>query len=184
MTTFFYSSSTGGFYRSDIHVNQLPADAVGITAEQYTALLEAQSTGIAITSDSNGAPVAIPPAAPTAAALLATAQGTQTQTLKSACAATIIGGFTSTALGTSAAYGSQQTDQSNLLSVVASTAGGSLWCQEPGSEWSFVDHTAAQALKVLADWQTFRTAQQSKYASLVAQVNGATTVEAVQSITW
>lgn len=54
----FYSKSTGGFYTTDIHGNNIPVDAVEITSEQYSALLQAQSNGASIQADADGYPVA------------------------------------------------------------------------------------------------------------------------------
>lgn len=61
----FYSESTGGFYATEIHGNNIPTDAVEIASEQHAALLEGQSEGKLITADENGFPVLIdPPPAP------------------------------------------------------------------------------------------------------------------------
>lgn len=63
----FYSKSTGGFYDATIHGNNIPADAVEITAAEHTALLQGQSLGKRIVADERGYPIAIdPPATPTA----------------------------------------------------------------------------------------------------------------------
>jgi hypothetical protein len=40
----YYAASTGGFYRSDIH-DAIPADAVEITEDLHTELIEGQSYG-------------------------------------------------------------------------------------------------------------------------------------------
>ncbi len=61
-----YSASTGGFYDIAIHGNNIPADAVEITDEQYAALLEGQSQGKIISSDASGAPILADPAKATA----------------------------------------------------------------------------------------------------------------------
>ena len=53
----FYSKTTGGFYDTAIHGENIPADAVEITAEQHTALIEGQSQGKRIVSDEAGHPV-------------------------------------------------------------------------------------------------------------------------------
>lgn len=60
----FYSAAAGGFYRSDIHT-RIPADAVEITANHHTALLEALAAGKRIQTNAAGDPVAAEPAAPT-----------------------------------------------------------------------------------------------------------------------
>ena len=58
--TKFYSKTTSGFYAEDIHTEeQIPGDAVEITDELYTALLNAQSRGQIITMGAAGQPVAV-----------------------------------------------------------------------------------------------------------------------------
>ena len=57
----FYSKTTGGFYSREIHGDNMPADVVEITTEQYSALIEGQSNGKVITSDENGFPILIDP---------------------------------------------------------------------------------------------------------------------------
>ena len=57
----FYSAQTKGFYDSAIHGDNIPADAVEITADHHAALLSAQSQGAAIQADASGAPVAVFP---------------------------------------------------------------------------------------------------------------------------
>ncbi len=67
MEKLFYSPGTNWFYKSDIHGDNIPSDAVEITAEQHAALLQGQSQGLVITADENGYPVLIdPPPAPPA----------------------------------------------------------------------------------------------------------------------
>lgn len=62
-----YSKSTGGFYDAAIHGNNIPADAVEITAEEHAALLEGQSNGKRIVADAGGYPVLADQPAPTTA---------------------------------------------------------------------------------------------------------------------
>lgn len=62
----FYSATTGGFYDTAIHGNNIPADAVEITAEQHAALIEGQSQGKRIVADENGRPILQDPPPPTA----------------------------------------------------------------------------------------------------------------------
>lgn len=63
----FYSESTGGFYDSAIHGDNIPADVVEITVEEHQALIEGQSQGKRIVADGNGFPMLADPPAPTAA---------------------------------------------------------------------------------------------------------------------
>ena len=53
----FYSATTGGFYDTAIHGENIPADAVEITAELHAALIEGQSQGKRIIADANGFPI-------------------------------------------------------------------------------------------------------------------------------
>ena len=53
----FYSKTTGGFYASEIHGDNIPADAVEITATEHAALIEGQSQGKLIQADAKGKPV-------------------------------------------------------------------------------------------------------------------------------
>lgn len=57
----FYSKTTSGFYSQAIHGDNIPGDAVEITAEQHAALLQGQSDGKQIVPDANGFPVLITP---------------------------------------------------------------------------------------------------------------------------
>lgn len=59
--TKFYSKSTGGFYSTEIHGDNMPADSVEIPDEQHAYLLEQQSAGLVIQGDADGMPVALPP---------------------------------------------------------------------------------------------------------------------------
>jgi len=60
-----YSANTGGFYDTAIHGDNIPADAVEITAAEHAALLEGQSQGKVIVADENGYPILVDPPAPT-----------------------------------------------------------------------------------------------------------------------
>lgn len=109
------------------------------------------------------------------------ARARQTLAVKIACEAAITGGFTSAALGTDYQYPSDTNSQRNIAMAV--TAGGTLWCQT-GGVWALVKHTAAQAKQVQADLFALIQASQTKYAMLVDEIGAATTVEAVEVITW
>ena len=67
----FYAKSTAGFYDTAIHGDNIPADAVEITDEEHTALLEGQSQGKLIVADANGFPVLQDPPPPTAEQIIA-----------------------------------------------------------------------------------------------------------------
>lgn len=67
----FYSKTTGGFYDTAIHGDNIPADAVEITVEEHQALFEGQSQGKLIQADANGRPVLVDPPPPTAEQIIA-----------------------------------------------------------------------------------------------------------------
>lgn len=57
----FYSKTTCGFYSSEIHGKNIPADAVEISDAEYVALLQGQSDGLKIWVGENGRPELIAP---------------------------------------------------------------------------------------------------------------------------
>ncbi len=58
----FYSPSAKGFYADDIHAkDRIPADAVAVSDDLYTALFAAQSQGKVITMGASGLPIAADP---------------------------------------------------------------------------------------------------------------------------
>lgn len=67
----FYSKSTGGFYDAAIHGDNIPADAVEVSAEQHAALIEGQSRGKRIVADEAGRPVLVDPPPPTTEQIIA-----------------------------------------------------------------------------------------------------------------
>lgn len=62
----FYSGSTGGFYPESVFQrDRMPTDAVEITDDEHSALLDGQSSGKEIKPDSNGRPYLADPPPPT-----------------------------------------------------------------------------------------------------------------------
>ncbi|MGD9759115.1 MAG: hypothetical protein AB7U71_16505 [Comamonas sp.] len=55
----FYAKSTGGFYRKSVHGDGIPGDAVEISQDEYENLLSMQSSGMLISADENGRPIAV-----------------------------------------------------------------------------------------------------------------------------
>ena len=148
--------------------------------------MDAQTAGKTITADADGTPIAVDPVS-----LMTLSQVSAAQTIKisTACGASLIAGFTSSALGTEHAYPSQDDDQRNLQSAGSAAATASstwatpIWCAS-NDAWSFTPHTAAQVQQVNADWLAYRVATQQKYAALIAKINAATSIEEVQAIDW
>lgn len=61
----YYSKTTKGFYHKEIHGNNIPQDRIEITEQYHTELLNGQSNGKQISSDSKGYPILIDPPKPT-----------------------------------------------------------------------------------------------------------------------
>ncbi|ARU23686.1 hypothetical protein RSSE_c3303 [Ralstonia solanacearum] len=125
------------------------------------------------------------------AALLAELKAARTQKIKADCAAAIVAGFNSSALGAEHHYPSGDPDQRDLLNAALAsqdqpaTWSAMLWCAAGTPlAWNYEPHTAAQVRQVNADWLAYRQAQQQKYAGLIGQINEAATEDAVQEVSW
>ena len=57
----YFAASTNGFYDSEIH-SVIPDDAVEITQEKHTELIEEQAQGNPVSFDLNGNPINVAPA--------------------------------------------------------------------------------------------------------------------------
>lgn len=67
----YYSKKTGGFYDSAIHGDNIPVDAVEISAEEHALLIDGQSLGRRIVADANGRPGLANPPPPTLEQIIA-----------------------------------------------------------------------------------------------------------------
>ncbi|WP_332129931.1 hypothetical protein [Azorhizobium caulinodans] len=123
---------------------------------------------------------------------LAAMKADQSAKLYEACAAAIVAGFTSDALGTAHDYPSTQVDQINLSgSVMASLLPGNasnwttaFWCRDEAGAWGFRAHSAAEIQQVGRDGKAHVLACQTKLGALNQQIAAATTAEAVSAATW
>lgn len=70
----FYSAATGGFYSSEIHGSDMPADVVSITDEAWQNLCDGQANGKVITATATGKPRLSDPPAPTEQELIVQAE--------------------------------------------------------------------------------------------------------------
>ncbi|MGA4275563.1 hypothetical protein ACI2VH_03000 [Ralstonia nicotianae] len=125
-------------------------------------------------------------------ATLAGAKAAQVAAIAAACQAAITAGFVSSALGAAHTYPAQMTDQQNLAASVLASLMPSLpsgwttpfWCEDGSGNWLYASHTATQIQQVGQDGKTAVIAAIQKKATLVAQINAATTVAAAQVISW
>lgn len=121
-------------------------------------------------------------------------KATKAEEISNACAAQIMGGLPSSALGQVYTYPTKLTDQSNLSASIldsllpVNTADGSyttpFWCMDGGGNWAWVNHTAIQIQQVGRDLKLEILNCQGKNANLQAQIQAATTIDAVNAITW
>jgi hypothetical protein len=150
-------------------------ETIEITNSQWQACISSQLPYTV----ANGALLA-----PGASALLAQAQDVQASALSLACSRSIVGGFTSSALGSAYSYPSNANDQANQVTIAASASGGLLWCANSGGTWALVQHTQAQAQAVQASFSAWLNACQQQLVALSNQVANASTVAAAQSVAW
>jgi len=112
--------------------------------------------------------------------------------LDTACAAAILAGFDSNALGQPYHYPAKLTDQSNLqASVLASLQPGltadwvtPVWCQDATGTWAYCDHTAAQIQQVGTAGKDAINACIARKIEREQEVAEATTLDAVNAVRW
>lgn len=112
--------------------------------------------------------------------------------LRTGCAATIIGGFTSSALGAPHRYPSTANDQMNLMgSVTASLLAGEdaswrtpFWCADEAGEWLFREHTATEIQAVGLAGKDHILLCQHRLDILSAALNAAASVAEIDAISW
>lgn len=112
--------------------------------------------------------------------------------LRALCAAEIVAGYTSSALGDEHKYPCRAEDQINMLgSVTDSVLPGlpddwstSFWCADASGNWTFASHTAAQIQKAGSDGKAHILSCQSKLDHLTKAVNAAHTVDEINAIEW
>lgn len=112
--------------------------------------------------------------------------------LTAACQATILGGFTSAALGAPHQYPSQFTDQINLMgSVTASLLPDvpegwetPFWCADSAGVWLMRPHTAPQIQHAGRDGKGHVLACQQALDALLLDAGAAETAQAIADIVW
>ena len=123
---------------------------------------------------------------------LADLKATKVVALTAACAAAIVGGFASDALGAPHTYPSKPTDQTNLMgsvvdSMLLSSGPGwttPFWCAAADGVWACRPHGIAEIQAAGAAGKAHVVACQSRLAELVALVDLAETAADLATIEW
>ena len=110
--------------------------------------------------------------------------------LNQTCQNLILGGFVSSALGSTYTYPSKDTDQQNLAaSVLASILPGvtpgwttPFWCADANGNWAFRNHTATQIQQVGIDAKNAILSLQNRNIVAQAAVNAAQSVTEVNAV--
>lgn len=108
------------------------------------------------------------------------------------CAAAIVGGYSSDALGGTHRYPSGMTDQINMMGSVTDSLLPGLpadwstpfWCADEAGDWAFRPHSADQIQAAGASGKQHILNCQTRLGGLSADVAAAATVEDVQAIVW
>ena len=103
--------------------------------------------------------------------------------LNTFCEAAIVGGFTSSALGSEHTYQSDRDDQVNLMGLVTAGNDDVLKCFD-GYTWNWKQHTVSQLKKVFNDGAAFKKEQLIKANTLKAQIEAASANEELDGIVW
>lgn len=113
--------------------------------------------------------------------------------LTAACAAAIVGGYQSSALGAAHLYPSSITDQINMMGSVTASLLPDLpgdwttpfWCKDEASgQWAFRPHNAMQIQQAGADGKAHIVDCQARLEQLSAQVMAAASAQAIAAIVW
>jgi len=157
---------------------QLPENEHVVTQDQYNSSKYASYQGGAVVIDYT--------------AQNALAKANKVAEITQACAAEIVGGFTSTALGATHTYPSDMTDQANLAASVLSSLYPNLdsdWstpyvCADITGVWNYQDHTAAEIQQVGIDAKNAILTALAKKTYLVAQIGSLIDANAIAAVTW
>lgn len=178
----FYAKSTGGFYDTAIHGDAIPSDAVEITVEEHTTLLDGQSSGKRIVAAADGRPVLADPPAPTFDELKA-AKNTEINLARATA-------NTSTFTHDDKAFSCDALSRSDIDGVNGYAAlYGALPPAFPGA-WKAADNSY-YPIADLAAWKAFYASMVATGAAnfthaqtLKAQLAAAITPDAVAAIVW
>lgn len=109
----------------------------------------------------------------------------QEVTIKEDCGRWITNGFTSSALGAEHRYSSELENQLNMLESISSGVTVQYKCTDVATNTKQARaHTLEQMKTVYSDFIAYKEAQLTIYENLVANIDSALTIEAVETVIW
>ena len=166
-----------GYYDEDIH-ETIPTSNLQLTDEEWQDCIDHPGER----KVSNGKIVTYTPTPD-----LAQTKKVKLAELQSKAETAIKNGFESSALGSKNKYDSEQHNVDWIQAAVLSGSAAKITCDDlKGAATSKQprDHTEAQCKQVLKDGMSALLTRKTKFRTLRAQVTAATTVAAVEAITW
>lgn len=174
----FYAKSTGGFYTTEIHGDNIPSDAVVITEATHQSLLAGQSSGQVISADATGKPILV-----SFASLMTLDQTkvTQIATLTNAYNNAIQQPINYMSTTFQADSASQDTLNKVLVALSGTVPTGFYWMDSTNNKVSmtFAQLQGLAGAMMAQGWTAFQHLQAQK-----SLVNAATTATAVSAINW
>lgn len=181
----FYSATTGGFYDTAIHGDNIPPDAVEITVDEHASLIDGQSSGKRIVPDGNGHPILVNPES---LMTLGQVQFIKISGIYDAYQAAISQpvSFT-TSGGVSKSFQADANSQDVLTKttqgygMAGSVPAGFFWVAADNTRVPFTldDLKGLYAAMLAQGWDAFQHLQDQKSA-----INKATTVAQVEAVVW
>ncbi len=177
---------------NEVAVFDKALDAWGLKSDFRGSAMFNTTTGDAVQiSDIGALPANVASKIP-AKVVLNIAKAEKLSLLNEDCAAAIIGGFESYALGPTHLYASGIIDQANLMAVATESMAPEnsplwsrqVWCVDSADGWVVKAHSGVQVRRVLADFVTHKENCSAKMRQLSIFVANAKSLKALDSINW
>ena len=175
----FINGELSARYVNEIHGDNIPQEAIAVSDEVFFQTIS-ETDGIWKRDPVTGDIAKHPFPAPS----LDSVKAVKSAEINTACAAAIVGGFTSSALGMPHTYDSALEDQLNLIGAVGLGINISYRCGDAAGIKDFRLHTTAQLKQVAVDGAQIKLVALEKATTLKAQVQAAVDAAAVEAVVW
>jgi hypothetical protein len=159
-----------------------PTELVGVPDEIW-ADMAGRIAGGYLVDRRKTPPAIVKRAPPTDVQLLAQAKRDKSVELDRECQIALAS-FSSTGLGEAHSYAARAIDQSNLTAARAAGRARAIWCADGAGAWRRVQHTAEQVAKVHDDMLDAIERKLDQLHAKLAEVQAATSGEAVSAISF